>query len=100
MITNNIDKEVIIPDVDNVDKTQVIDNKETITTETHKNSGNNNAGRVLGTIAGVAAAGAGLAGLAYGANKIIKEQDEEDNEEDKDEYEKDENGEISLSNEI
>ena len=96
----NIDKEVIIPDVDNVDKTQVIDNKETITTETHKNSGNNNAGRVLGTIAGVAAAGAGLAGLAYGANKIIKEQDEEDNEEDKDEYEKDENGEISLSNEI
>ena len=94
---DNVDKEVKVPEVE----PEVIDNtKQTTTTTTHKNNGNNNAGRVLGTIAGVAAAGAGIAGLAYGANKIIKEQDEEDNEEDKDEFEKDENGEISLSDEI
>ena len=74
-----IDDEVTIPEVD---KTEVIDNKENITPETHKNN-SNNAGRVLGTIAGVAAAGAGIAGLAYGANKIIKEQDEEDDDDEK-----------------
>ena len=46
--------------------------------ESNKRTGN--AGKILGTIAGVAAAGAGMAGLAYGANKLMNDNDEEDEE--------------------
>lgn len=63
--------------------------------ESNKRAGN--AGKVLGTIAGIAAAGAGMAGLAYGTNKLMNEKDEEESD---DEYSRDDNDEIDLSDRI
>ena len=71
-------------------------------TEEVKHKGN--AGKVLGTIAGVAAAGAGIAGLAHEASKLMKEADEEEYyyKEEKDKYDKssEDDSEMDLSDEI